>query len=31
MCIRDRFIAIGRYAGYRLIEMWRFRDLVGQD
>lgn len=25
------FIAIGRYAGYRLIEMWRFRDLVGKD
>lgn len=24
------FIAIGRYAGYRLIEMWRFRDLVGK-
>lgn len=22
------FIAIGRYAGYRLIELWRFRDLV---
>lgn len=22
------FIAIGRYAGYRLVELWRFRDLV---
>lgn len=22
------FIAIGRYAGYRLIELWRFRDMV---
>lgn len=25
------FIGIGRYAGYRLIEMWRFRDLVGKE
>ncbi len=25
------FIAIGRYAGYRLIELWRFRDLVKAD
>jgi hypothetical protein len=23
------FILIGRYAGYRLTELWRFRDLVG--
>ncbi|MEQ8848830.1 7TM domain-containing protein [Botrimarina sp.] len=22
------FVAIGRYAGYRVIELWRFRDLV---
>lgn len=22
------FIAIGRYAGYRLVELWRFRDLM---
>lgn len=22
------FIAIGRYAGYRIVELWRFRDLV---
>lgn len=25
------FIAIGRYAGYRLIELWRFRDLVNKN
>ncbi|TWT99518.1 Transglutaminase-like superfamily protein [Botrimarina colliarenosi] len=25
------FIAIGRYAGYRLVELWRFRDLVKTD
>ncbi|MEN0109891.1 MAG: 7TM domain-containing protein [Planctomycetota bacterium] len=25
------FIAIGRYAGYRLAELWRFRDLLGSD
>jgi hypothetical protein len=23
------FIMLGRYAGYRLTELWRFRDLVG--
>ena len=23
------FIVLGRYAGYRLTELWRFRDLVG--
>jgi hypothetical protein len=22
------FVALGRYAGYRLTELWRFRDLV---
>ena len=22
------FILLGRYAGYRLTELWRFRDLV---
>jgi hypothetical protein len=22
------FIALGRYAGYRMTELWRFRDLV---
>lgn len=24
------FIVIGRYAGYRLVELWRFRDLVNK-
>lgn len=23
------FVALGRYAGYRLTELWRFRDLIG--
>ena len=22
------FVVLGRYAGYRLTELWRFRDLV---
>ena len=25
------FIVLGRYAGYRLTELWRFRDLVGPE
>jgi hypothetical protein len=25
------FILIGRYSGYRLAELWRFRDLVNPD
>ncbi len=25
------FIVIGRYSGYRLVELWRFRDLVKSD
>ncbi len=25
------FIAIGRYTGYRLVELWRFRDLVDEE